>query len=146
MATFSPIGVVHTPFGSLAEAPRATRWADGAEGTIELFEPFEPGLSDLIGFERIWLLWHADQCCEAPMVVQPPFDTGPKGVFATRAPCRPNPIGLSCVRLLGVEGGVLRVADVDMADGTPLLDIKPYSTGTDCFPDSRGGWFDATDD
>ena len=109
---------------------------------MEVFEPFIAGLKDLDGFERIWLLYWLDRAPGARMTVVPFRDTVERGLFATRAPCRPNPIGLSPVRLLGVEGGVLRVSELDILDGAPLLDIKPYSPRFDCFPGIRGGWLD----
>jgi tRNA-Thr(GGU) m(6)t(6)A37 methyltransferase TsaA len=139
---FTPIGRIHTPFADRSQAPITTSFSKGAVGRVELFAEYAECLQDVEGFERIWLLWHADHCDGWRPIVQPPFRTPPKGLFATRAPCRPNAIGLSCVRLLGVDGAQLRVADVDMLDGTPLLDIKPYSTLSDAFPEARTGWFD----
>jgi len=140
--TFKPVGMIHTPFTDRSQAPRSTHAAGEAEGVVEVFEAYAAGLGGLEGWERIWLLWSPDRIEQGKLIVQPPFNTGPKGVFSTRSPSRPNPIALSCVRLLGIDGRRLRVADVDMLDGTPLLDIKPYSRRTDCFPGCRCGWFD----
>jgi len=142
---FRPIGLIHTPWSGQGKTPRSTNQAAGAEGTVELLGQFADGAKDLEGFERIWLIWHTDRCRSGSLVVQPPFDTPPKGVFATRSPSRPNCIALSCVRLtdVDVDSGLLSVLDVDMLDGSPLLDIKPYSPGTDCFPGCRCGWFDS---
>jgi len=142
---FRPIGTIRTPFAEPSQAPITTTYSRGARGRVEVLPQFVEGLKDLAGFERIWLIWHAHRCGEAPLIVQPPFATPPKGVFATRSQSRPNALGLSCVRLLAVEAGVLHVADVDMLDGTPLLDIKPYSRWSDCFPDARCGWFEDAD-
>ena len=142
---FEPIGVVRTPFTESADAPITTTYAGGAEGTIEVRPELAEGLKDLADFERIWIIWHAHLHVAPSLIVQPPFDTAPKGVFATRSSRRPNSVGLSCVRLLGVEGSTLRIADVDMIDGTGVLDIKPYSRGTDCWPDARCGWFEDVD-
>jgi len=137
-----PIGVIHTPHARPAGTPIQPRMAEGIEGTVEVYEQFAPGLKDLNGFERIWLIYWLDRAPEARLVVRPFMDDTPRGLFACRAPCRPNPIGISCVRLLGVEGAVLRISDVDMLDGTPLLDIKPYAPHFDAFEVGRCGWMD----
>lgn len=139
---FTPIGLVHSPHRQAEGTPIQPRWAEGSEGTVELFPQFAPGLRDLDGFERIWLLCWFDRARDARLEVVPYLDTRTRGVFATRAPSRPNPIGLSCVRLLAVEGARLRVADLDVLDGTPLLDIKPYAPDCDVFEVKRVGWFE----
>lgn len=141
--TVEQVGVIHTPFREAAGTPIQPRAAKGAQGTVELFEPFAAGLRDLEGFDRVWLVYWFDRAAAVRLVVTPYLDDEPRGLFATRAPCRPNPIGLSPVRLLRVEGRVLHVEDVDMLDGTPLLDLKPYSPHFDCFPEARSGWLDA---
>ena len=105
-----------------------------------VFPKFVPGLRDLEGFDRIWLLYWFDRATPTRLVVKPFLDKQERGVFATRAPCRPNAIGLSCVRLLGIDGGRLRIGDVDVLDGTPLLDIKPYVPQFDSFKAQRTGW------
>jgi tRNA-Thr(GGU) m(6)t(6)A37 methyltransferase TsaA len=143
--SFEPIGVARTPFATPADTRMRTTRSAGAEGTVELRPELAAGLADLAGFERIWVIWHAHLQGPANLIVQPPFQTPPKGVFATRSPRRPNSIGLSCLRLLAVEGNVLRVADVDMVDGTPVLDIKPYSRWSDCWPNARCGWLEDVD-
>jgi tRNA-Thr(GGU) m(6)t(6)A37 methyltransferase TsaA len=107
---------------------------------VELFSEFTPGLRDLEGFERIWLLYWFDRARPAQLEVTPYLDTQKHGIFATRAPSRPNSIGLSCVRLLAVEGSRLRVAELDVLDETPLLDIKPYVPEFDVFAVTRVGW------
>ncbi len=135
-----PIGIIHTPFIQPAGTPIQPVYAAYAEGTVEVFKPFAEGLADLEGFERIWLLYWC-HCSAAPrMRVIPYRDTQERGLFATRAPARPNPIGLSCVRLLRIEKDVLHVCELDILDGTPLLDIKPYVPAFDSFPDAGSGW------
>lgn len=136
------IGRIRTPFVSPAGTPIQTVYADGAQGTVEVSEAFADGLADIEGFERIWLLYWCDQISKSSLRVVPYRDTQEHGIFATRAPARPNPIGLSCVRLTRVDGRVLHVADVDMLDNSPLLDIKPYIPAVDSFVVTRSGWFD----
>jgi tRNA-Thr(GGU) m(6)t(6)A37 methyltransferase TsaA len=137
-----PIGVIRTPFKQAAGTPIQPAFAEGAKGRIELFEEYAEGLRDLDGFERIWLLYWFDRTGPPCMTVTPFMDERPRGLFATRAPCRPNPIGLSPVRLLAVAENVLHVADVDVLDGTPLLDIKPYAPRFDHFHVGRSGWLE----
>ena len=138
-----PIGMIHSPFKEQAGTPIQPGWGEKrGEGEIELFEEFAEGLADLEGFERIWLIFCFDRAATAKLKVVPYRDTKERGVFATRAPSRPNPVGISCVRLLGVEGRRLKVAELDILDGTPLLDIKPYSPRFDAWPDSAAGWLD----
>jgi tRNA-Thr(GGU) m(6)t(6)A37 methyltransferase TsaA len=136
-----PIGLIHSPHRQAKGTPIQPRWAAGIEGTVELFPEFTPGLRDLDGFDRIWLLYWFDRARACQLEVIPFLDTQKRGVFATRAPSRPNPIGLSCVRLLAVEGSRLRVAELDVLDGTPLLDIKPYAPDCDVFDVKRVGWY-----
>jgi len=138
----TPIGMIHSPHLQAEGTPIQPRWAQGVEGAVEVFPEFVEGLSDLDGFDRIWLLcWFDRVRRKAELEVIPYLDTEPRGVFATRAPSRPNPIGLSCVRLLAIEGTRLRVADLDILDGTPLLDIEPYIPDCDVFEVKRVGWF-----
>lgn len=120
------IGLIHSPHRKSEGTPIQPRWASGSEGTVKVFPQFAPGLRDLDGFDRLWLLYWCDRARAARLEVVPYLDTLPHGVFATRAPTRPNPIGLSCVRLVAVAGALLHVAELDILDGTPLLDIKPY--------------------
>lgn len=135
------IGVIHSPYREAEGTPIQPRWAAGVEGTVEVFPEFAAGLRDLDGFERIWLLFWCDRAGAARLEVIPYRDTQTRGVFATRAPIRPNPIGLSCVRLLAIAGTMLRVTNLDMLDGTPLLDIKPYVPDFDVYPVERTGWY-----
>jgi tRNA-Thr(GGU) m(6)t(6)A37 methyltransferase TsaA len=135
-----PIGVIHSPFDEPAGAPIQPRYAQGVEGTVEVFEPFAAGLCDLAGFERIWLIYWFHKAPSARLVIRPFKDEVDRGLFATRAPCRPNPVGLSAVRLLSIESCILRVADVDILNGTPLVDIKPYVPEFDHYEVERIGW------
>jgi tRNA-Thr(GGU) m(6)t(6)A37 methyltransferase TsaA len=138
----SAIGVIHSPFKVAVGTPIQSAFAAGAEGTVEVFPEYADALHDLDGFERVWLLYWFDRAPPARLRVVPFRDEAERGLFATRAPCRPNPIGLSCVRLLSINGNVLTVGGVDILDGTPLLDIKPYVPQFDAFPSARGGWLD----
>ena len=115
----SPIGVIHTPYAEPKGTPIQPKFAAGAAGTVEVFKPYVEGLSDLEGFERIWLVYWFHKSAPARLTVTPFMDTVARGLFATRAPCRPNPIGISPVRLVRVAGNVLHVEDVDILDGTP---------------------------
>lgn len=141
---FRPIGLIHTPFTSPKDMPIQPAGAQGIPGTIELFPEYTAGIKDLDGFSHIILLYHFHMAQKSALVVMPFMDTKPHGVFATRMPGRPNPIGLSVVRLLGIEGNILRIENVDMLDGTPLLDIKPYVADYDIHPCDRQGWLSGT--
>jgi len=138
----TPIGTIRTPFHDPAETPIQPSRASGVRVEVVLERAFHAGLKDLEGFERIWLLYLFHRASEARMVVTPYLDNRPHGVFATRAPARPCAIGLSVVRLLGISEGVVTVADIDVLDHTPLLDIKPYVPEFDSFPGSRAGWIE----
>ena len=135
-----PIGVVHSPFKEATGTPIQASLSQGTAGTVEVFSAFAEGLKDLDGFDRIWLLYWFDRAAAPKLIVTPYLDDQPHGVFATRAPARPNPIGMSAVRLVRIEGCTLHVADVDILDGTPLLDIKPYAPPFDHLPAERTGW------
>ncbi len=138
--TMRPIGVIRSPFRATQGMPIQTVAAAAAEGELEVLEEFAPGLRDIEGFEYLILLTHLHQATEKLEVV-PFMDTVGHGVFATRAPARPNRIGLSIVRLLALQGRVLRFAGNDMLDGTPVLDIKPYVPLLDVRATERIGWF-----
>lgn len=141
-----PIGIVRTTLVSKVEAARQPQAATGTSGRIELFagRNFEHALDDLAGWEYLWVIfWFHRNKGWRPKVLPPRSTSGRKGVFATRAPHRPNPIGLSAVRLERVEGLTLYVREIDMLDGTPVLDIKPYVPYTDAHPAARSGWLDA---
>jgi tRNA-Thr(GGU) m(6)t(6)A37 methyltransferase TsaA len=137
-----PIGVIHTPFLSREGMPRSASQAAGIRGKVELFEEYRGGLKDLDGFSHVILIWHLDRSEGFRLEVVPPRQTQTRGLFATRSPNRPNPIGLSIVRLDRIEDGLLYFGGVDMLDGTPLLDIKPYIPASDSIPDARAGWLD----
>jgi len=111
-------------------------------GTVEVFSEYSEGLKDLAGFSHIILIYHFHKVAESKLIVTPFMDDQPRGVFATRAPKRPNPIGISVVRLLEIEGSTLKVENVDILDGTPLIDIKPYVPDFDQYPADRVGWLE----
>jgi tRNA-Thr(GGU) m(6)t(6)A37 methyltransferase TsaA len=137
-----PIGVIRTPFQEPTGTPIQPSRARGAKGTVEVFPEYAGGLKDLDGFERIWLIYWFDRAPEAQLLVIPFLDDRERGVFATRAPTRPNAIGMSSVRLLQVLSNTLEIAGVDILDGTPLLDIKPYVGEFDCHSVEKSGWLD----
>ncbi len=141
-----PIGVVRSPFAEKAQAPRQAVAAEDVRGQIEIFPEHEHALSDLDGFERIWILFWFHEVEERQRSlgkVLPPRSDRKRGVFATRSPHRPNPIGMSAVRLERVDGLVVHVRELDLLDGTPVVDIKPYIPYADAFPDANEGWLDA---
>ncbi len=144
--TLKPIGVIHSPYKNSSGVPIQPAVADDAQGTVEVYEQYAAGLQDLDGFERIWLLYWFHRASEANLLVKPYLDTVERGLFATRAPSRPNPIGLSSVRFLGIDGNILKITEFDILDGTPLLDIKPYASKFDCFNVTRNGWLDNVKD
>jgi tRNA-Thr(GGU) m(6)t(6)A37 methyltransferase TsaA len=135
-----PIGIIRTAFQQPAGTPIQPSRSSGAKGGVEVFPEYADGLKDLEGFERIWLIYWFDRAPEPQLLVVPFLDDRQRGVFATRAPGRPNAIGLSAVRLLRVVGNTLEVADVDILNGTPLLDIKPYVVEFDCHSVEKSGW------
>jgi tRNA-Thr(GGU) m(6)t(6)A37 methyltransferase TsaA len=137
-----PIGVLRTPFATRADCPRNGRQLDPApECRAEVFAEFVPGLADLGGFSHLILIYWLDQVREVSLTMTPPFDGQARGVFATRAPVRPNPIALSVVAFDGFAApDALRVRFLDCIDGTPLLDIKPYLPTTDAEPSAAMGW------
>ena len=136
----SPIGQIRTSRAQAEGTPIQPRFAGGHEGVAEILPEYEEGLSDLAGFDRIWLVFWCHLAAIPRMRVIPYRDTVERGLFATRAPARPNPIGLSCVRLIRIEGNSLHLSEVDILDGSPLLDIKPYVPEYDAYPDARTGW------
>jgi len=140
--THAPVGVIRSPFHDIAGMPIQPTGARGTRGTIEVFAPYAEGLMDLDGFERIILIYSLHRCTDHCLVVTPFLDSTSRGIFATRSPKRPNAIGLSVVRLIDVKGETLTIEDVDVLDGTPLLDIKPYVPAFDAYPGSRCGWFE----
>jgi len=142
--TFSPIGTIHTPFSSLEGMPIQPSGAKGVEGKILLKPEFEEGLRDIDGFTHLILLYHFHHSKGYSLLVKPFLDTVQRGLFSTRAPRRPNPIGLSIVRLVRVKGLTLHLLDVDVLDGTPVLDIKPWVPEFDVRTNARSGWLEET--
>jgi tRNA-Thr(GGU) m(6)t(6)A37 methyltransferase TsaA len=143
MMKLTPIGVIHTPFKQREDMPIQPAGATDVEGSVELFSEYRPGLRDLDGFSHLILLYQFHMSQGFSLEVVPFMDTRPRGLFATRAPRRPNPIGLSVVRLETIEDGILAVRNVDILDGTPLLDIKPYVPEFDAQEQVRTGWLEA---
>lgn len=133
-----PIATMRTPFGSTTDIPKGLDAKHDAEGTIDVDPAYEPGLQDIEGFSHLYVLWVFHRAEGADLIAHPPSDDRPHGVFATRSPRRPNPIGLTVVRLLGRDGPRLRVRGVDMLDGTPVVDIKPYLTSIPADEVQRG--------
>jgi tRNA-Thr(GGU) m(6)t(6)A37 methyltransferase TsaA len=123
---FEPIGVVRSPFTDTSQIPKGLGAEHRAEGTLEIAPALETGLADVEGFSHLYVIWLFDRVDGVELTAWPPADDRPHGVFATRSPKRPNPIALTVVELLGRDGCRLRVAGIDMLDGTPILDIKPY--------------------
>jgi len=139
--TFTPIGVIHSPFLDKKDTPiQPTR--SRAAGQVEVFEEYAAGLEDLEGFSHIILLYVFHRSSGFRLKVQPFLDSRPHGLFSTRYPCRPNPIGLSIVRLVNRRGRWLDIEGVDVLDSTPLLDIKPYVPEFDIRTGARAGWFE----
>jgi len=141
--TLTPIGFVHSPYADVSQIPKGCGAQHEAEGTIELLPEFAAGLTDIDGFSHLYVFWVFDRLKDDDyeLVSKPPTDTREHGVFASRSPRRPNHLGLTVVRLLGHDGAVLRVAGIDMLDGTPILDIKPYMSNVP--PETlKRGWLE----
>jgi len=138
--TYQTIGIINSPFKNIEKMPIQPGGALGIAGSIELDEKYVPALKDLEGFSHIYILYHFHRVNGWKPVVTPFLDNTARGLFATRAPKRPNPIGLSVVRLLGIKGNQLKIENVDVLDGTPLLDIKPYLSDFDHFKETSSGW------
>jgi tRNA (adenine37-N6)-methyltransferase len=139
---FHPIGVIHSPFKQQEGTPIQAALAGDAMGWIDVNPDYIPALQDLQEFERIWVLYHLDRTADFKPLVTPYLDTATHGLFATRSPARPNPIGMSVLRLLAIAETRIDVVGIDILDGTPLLDIKPYVPKFDAFTGARAGWFD----
>ena len=144
MFTAQPIGFIHSPYHETSAIPKGLGARHDAEGMIELLREYEPGLADIEGFSHLYVLWEFDRADGFDLIAHPPTDERrPHGVFATRSPRRPNPIGLTVVELLGREASSLRVRGVDMLDGTPVLYIKPYLSSLPAEKLRRGWLADA---
>ena len=139
---YHSIGIVHSPFKDIKGMPIQPSGASGVQGTVEIFPEYKEGLKDLSGFSHIILLYHFHEVRESRLTIMPFMDSQPRGVFSTRAPKRPNPIGLSIVKLVRIEGNILYIENLDILDGTPLLDIKPYVPEFDQYPGGRVGWLE----
>ncbi len=137
---YRPIGTIHSPFTEPEEMPIQPCGAMGVSGTVELFEEYAAGLKDLDGFSHLILIYHCHLSEGFDLEVKPFLDSAPRGVFATRAPRRPNSIGLSVVKLVSMSGRTLHIENADIIDGTPLLDIKPYVSTFDAVEEERIGW------
>lgn len=136
------IGTIRTPYKTKQDCPIQPLYTSGAEGRVEVLEQYAEGLKDIESFSHIYLLYLFDRA-EAISLVRPTFlDDTPRGIYASRHPCRPNGIGMSIVKLIRREGNVLVVEGCDMLDETPLLDIKPYIPKYDAIPVANGGWTD----
>lgn len=139
---YMPIVIIHTPFTNLQSIPVQPSSTVSAAGSIEIDPQYAEGLKDLDGFSHVILIYHLHAVKKFSLQVTPFLDDDPHGVFATRAPARPNPIGISVVRLMEIKENMLFVENIDILDGTPLLDIKPYVPEFDHHPDIRIGWLE----
>ena len=139
---YRPIGIIHTPYKRPEGTPIQPPTSKGVESDVEVFENYAEGLIDLEGFSHIYLIYHFHLSRKFSLKVKPFLDDESHGLFATRAPSRPNAIGLSIVELVGTEKNILRVKNIDVLDGTPLLDIKPYVPGFDIRKVHRIGWME----
>jgi tRNA (adenine37-N6)-methyltransferase len=137
---YRAIGVIHSPFTSIEGMPIQPSGGEGIRGTVELYPEFAPGLKDVAGFSHLILIYHFHRSHGYDLELKPFLDDTVRGVFATRAPRRPNPIGLSVVELVRVDGCTLHIENVDILDGTPLLDIKPHVSAFELVRDERTGW------
>ncbi len=138
--TYRPIGIIRSPFQDTKGMPIQPSGARGVAGTVEMLPEFAEGLNDLDGFSHIFLIYHFHLSRNYSLTVKPFLDDVARGVFATRAPKRPNAIGISVVRLVKIEGCMLHIEDVDIVDSTPLLDLKPYVSPFDVREVERTGW------
>ena len=139
---YKPIGVIHSPFKEPQGTPIQPAGAKGINGTVEIFPEYAEGLKDIEGFSHIILIYHFHLSRGALLKVKPYMDNQLHGVFAMRGPSRPNPIGISAVRLVRIEDNILHIQDVDIVDETPLLDIKPYVPEFDVREAERTGWLE----
>ncbi len=146
VVTYHPIGVIRSEHITAEQTPIQPAYAKGCKGRVEILPEYAEGISDLEGFSHIYLIYHLHQAGPAQLKVKPFLQDVERGVFATRAPCRPNAIGLSIVALVRREGNILHLDGVDILDGTPLLDIKPYTARFDRIEGTRNGWQDAVDE
>jgi tRNA-Thr(GGU) m(6)t(6)A37 methyltransferase TsaA len=144
--TLSPIGVIHSPHTREKRTPIQPVYAEGIKGTVEVFSEYAEGLRDIEGFSHIYLIYYFHRAKPIRLIVKPYLEDAFHGVFATRTPHRPNPIGLSVVRLVERKGNILHIEDVDILDGTPLLDVKPYISRFDHRENVHNGWQEHIDE
>ena len=138
---YKPVGIIRTPFKQQEGTPIQASMASEANGSIEVFPEFVEGLLDIEGFSHLHLIYPFHQIKQGALKVIPYLDVVEHGIFATRAPKRPNPIGISVIQLLSVSGNILKIKGVDMLDGTPILDIKPYIPSLDQYQTEKIGWY-----
>lgn len=139
---YKPIGIIHSPFHSLEEMPIQPTSNASQPGSVEIYPDYIDGLKDLEGFSHIYLLYHFHKVYQSRLLVTPFLDKEPHGIFSTRAPGRPNPIGLSLVEIVRIENNLIQIAQVDVLDGTPVLDLKPYVPEFESVHDVRIGWLE----
>jgi len=139
---FKPVGVIHSPYKTVENMPIQPSAGRDTEAEIEIYPEFTEGLSDLDGFSHIYIIFYLNMVKSRKLKVIPFLDTVERGIFATRSPARPNPIGLSLAELVAVEKNILRIRGVDMLDGSPVLDIKPYVPDFEHSENLRIGWFE----
>lgn len=144
MNNIKPIGKIQTPFNSIEDMPIQPKGAKDVEGIVILDEKFQEGLKDLDGFSHVYLIYNFHEVKREELTVTPFMDTQQRGVFSTRSPLRPNHIGLSIVKLKKVEDNKIFVDGIDVLNGTPLLDIKPFIEKFDGVKDSKSGWLKAS--
>jgi tRNA (adenine37-N6)-methyltransferase len=142
LISYRPIGVVHSPFLTPEGTPVQSAASKGTEAFIEIFPEFTEGLKDLEGFSHIYVLFHMHLVNKHALMVIPFLDNKPHGVFATRSPGRPNPIGISVVNLIKVKDNCVFLKNIDILDGSPVIDIKPYNPQFDVFETTKNGWFE----
>ena len=143
---YNAIGIIHSEHVAAEQTPIQSAYAQGCKGRVEVFPEFGEGLRDLDGFSHVFLIYHFHKAGTAKLLVKPFLQDVERGVFATRAPCRPNAVGLSIVQLIRREGNILHLDNMDILDGTPLLDIKPYTAMFDRIETTRNGWQDEVDE
>lgn len=139
---YEPIGFVRSPYKNLKEIPNQPHYAKDITGQVEIFPEYEPGLKDLDGFSHLILVCHFHMSSEFRLQVVPSGETEIRGLFSTRSPNRPNPVGISIVRLKKIEKNILLISDLDILDGTPVIDLKPYVREFEKLSDVRNGWND----
>jgi tRNA-Thr(GGU) m(6)t(6)A37 methyltransferase TsaA len=143
--TVIPIGTIHTPFTNLENMPIQPKGAKDVQGCIELLPQYTEGLKDLSGFSHIYLIYQFHKATRTELTVIPFMDTVPRGIYSTRSPLRPNHLGLSIVELISISGSTLQIKGIDVLDGTPVFDIKPFIRAFDQINESLSGWMTASE-